>query len=461
MPPILDRRSFLIAGSLTALASTRALGANDTIRVGVIGAGGRMRGLLDAADKAGSYQIIAASDVYAPHRDAVKERSNGLATTHLDYHEVLDKDIDAVIIASPDHWHVRMAVDALAAGKDVYLEKPVTHTIEEGATLTHALRSSKQILQCGMQQRSWTHFRDAVDLIQGGSLGRITQVRTYWWQNYERQAESKPIDTRVLDWKLWLGSAPEQSFSEEKFKHWRWFWNFGGGAMTDLFTHWIDVVHWAMKSDAPHAAQMLADKYVFDQWDCPDTVQAAFRYPGFDVVYEGMMSSSIDDGGLEFRGNEATLKIDRSGFAIYREKAQTAQNPMEPSLTWRIFSSASGREKSQTRLWKPGWLPHALATWAIWHTSKEVRLNGHRRCPSERPGSYLSVFQRRVLILGQAEIHTPRPIAVPWSNACRSVELLNPPLRPIIVRILSGVANVSLRGSEVFKSDSRNWQCQP
>jgi predicted dehydrogenase len=186
-----------------------------------------------------------------------------------------------------------------------------------------------------MQQRSWTHFRDAVDVIQGGSLGRITQVRTYWWQNYGRQAESKPIDTQALDWKLWLGSAPEQSFSEEKFKHWRWFWDFGGGAMTDLFTHWIDVVHWAMKSDAPHAAQMLADKYVFDRWDCPDTIQAAFRYPGFDVVYEGMMSSSIDDGGLEFRGNEATLKIDRSGFAVYRENAQTAQNPvlMEKSFS--------------------------------------------------------------------------------------------------------------------------------
>ncbi len=99
-----------------------------------------------------------------------------------------------MFIASPDHWHVRMAVDALAAGKDVYLEKPVTHTLEEGATLTRAVRSSKQILQCGMQQRSWTHFRDAVDLIQGGSLGRITQVRTYWWQNYQRNWVPKPID---------------------------------------------------------------------------------------------------------------------------------------------------------------------------------------------------------------------------------------------------------------------------
>ena len=130
---MLNRRNFIIASGLTALASTRVLGANDTLRLGVIGAGQRMKGLLDSADKLGAYpyQIVAVSDVYAPHRDEVKERSNGIATTHLDYHEVLAQDIDAVLIASPDHWHVRMAVDALAAGKDVYLEKPVTHTMRK------------------------------------------------------------------------------------------------------------------------------------------------------------------------------------------------------------------------------------------------------------------------------------------------------------------------------------------
>src|SRR6266581_3794988 len=332
---MISRRSFLVTSGLTALAATRVWGANDTIRIGVIGAGRRMRNLLDAADKVGPYQIVAVSDVYAPHRDAVKERSNGVATTHLDYHEVLQQEIDAVFIASPDHWHVRMAVDALAAGKDVYLEKPVTHTLEEGATLTRAVRSSKQILQCGMQQRSWTHFRDAVDLIQAGSLGRVVQVRTYWWQNYHRNWPAKPINQQALDWKLWLGGAPEQAFSEEKFSHWRWFWNFGGGAMTDLFTHWIDVVHWAMKSDQPRQAFMLADKYVFEEWDCPDTIQAGFRYPGFDVVYEGMMNSSIDDGGIEFRGTEATLKIDRGGFTLHREGAGRDQNPVVKADSFR------------------------------------------------------------------------------------------------------------------------------
>jgi predicted dehydrogenase len=331
----LDRRSFLVAGGLTALASTRVLGANDTLRVGVIGAGGRMGDLLNAADKAGNYQIAAVSDVYAPRCDAIKQRSNGVATTHSNYREVLDKEMDAVLIASPDHWHVRMAADALAAGKDVYLEKPVTHAIEEGVILAHAVRSSNRILQCGMQQRSWSHFRDAVDLIQGGSLGRVTQVRTYWWQNYAAAGRPKPVDTQALDWKRWLGGAPDQPFSEEKFYRWRWFWDFGGGAMTDLFTHWIDVVHWAMKSDQPRGAQMLADKYIFEQWDCPDTVQAALRYPGFDVVYEGMMASSIDDGGLDFRGAEATLKLNRSGFGVYREGVPGKDNPVVRAESFR------------------------------------------------------------------------------------------------------------------------------
>jgi predicted dehydrogenase len=330
------RRSFLIASGLTALASTRILGANDTLRIGVIGAGGRMGGLLKAADQAGQqYQIVAVSDVYAPRRDAVKARSNGIATTHADYREVLQQQLDAVIIASPDHWHVRMAADALSAGKDVYLEKPVTHTIEEGTTLQHAVRSSKQILQCGMQQRSWSHFRDAVDLIQGGSLGRVPQVRAYWWQNYRFFMTPKPIDTQALDWKQWLGGAPDQPLTEEKFYRWRWFWNFGGGAMTDLFTHWIDVAHWAMKSDQPRQAQMLADKFIFDQWECPDTVQAALRYPGFDVVYEGMMASSIDDGGLEFRGTEATLKLNRSGFTVYHEDVQPKDVPVVKADSFR------------------------------------------------------------------------------------------------------------------------------
>ncbi len=323
-----NRRSFLVASGLTALAATRAVGANDSIRLGAIGCGGRMRNILDSADTNGGFELVAGCDVYEPHREAIRTRSADLASTHLDYHELLDKkDIDAVAIAAPDHWHVRMACDAVAAGKDVYLEKPVTHTLEEGDTLIKAVRDSKRIVQCGMQQRSWAHFADAVNLIQSGSIGRITRVRTFWYQNYQERPPLKHIDAQLLDWKRWLDGAPDQPYDEEKYRHWRWFWNFGGGAFTDLFTHWIDVVHWAMKDDAPKLTQAMGDKYFFDKWDCPDTVQAILRYRDFEVGYDGTMVSSIDDGGLEFRGTHGTLKLDRGGFEIFREHIK-GENPL-------------------------------------------------------------------------------------------------------------------------------------
>jgi predicted dehydrogenase len=268
----------------------------------------------------------------------MRQRYINLQSTHLDYREVLDnKNIDAVFIATPDHWHVTILTDAVAAGKDVYVEKPVTHRLDEGEPVIRAVRESKRIVQCGMQQRSWTHFKSAADLIQGGSIGRVTRVRTYWYQNYQERPPIKHIDANLLDWKRWLGNAPDQPYAEEKYRRWRWFWNFGGGAMTDLFTHWIDVVHWAMNSPAPKLVQGMGDTYFFDQWECPDTVQSILRYPNFEVAYEGTMVSSVDDGGLEFRGTTGTLKINRSQFAIYREGVRGA----EPSLSERSFEDGT------------------------------------------------------------------------------------------------------------------------
>jgi predicted dehydrogenase len=322
-----DRRRFLVASGISALAAGRALGANDTLRIAAIGCGGRMHSLLSAAEQAGGATLVAVSDVYQPRTDEIRQRTSDTVSAHVDYRPILDrKDVDAVIIASPDHWHLQIATDALAAGKDVYLEKPVTHTLEQGEPLIKAVRSSTRILQCGMQQRSWVHFQSAVDLMQAGNIGRITQIRTYWYQNYQNRV-LKPVNTDLLDWKRWLGSAPDQPFTPEKFYTWRWFWDFGAGAFTDLFTHWIDVVHWAMKSDMPQRVNALGDTYVLDTLQCPDTVEAMLRYPGFQVSYEGTMVSSIDDGGLEFRGTDATLKITRAGFTIDRE-GRRIQNPV-------------------------------------------------------------------------------------------------------------------------------------
>ncbi len=315
-----NRRAFLVSAGLTALASKRVVGANDRIRIGLLGSGGRSRELLYALDVSGGNEIVAVCDVYEPRRQSTIAKLKTSPKESGEYRQVLDdKDVDAVVIAAPDHWHVPMTTDAVAAGKDVYVEKPVTHTLEDGDPLIKAVRATDRIVQCGMQQRSWEHFRTAADMIQAGKIGKVTQVRTYWFQNYQRHDAPPQIDTTKLDWKKWLGSAPDQPFVLDRYLTWRWYWDFGGGAMTDLFTHWIDVVHMAMKSDAPRQAQMLGGKYEFTERDCPDTVNASYEYPGFLVSYDGTMVSSIDDGGLAFRGTVATLKLTRERLQVYPE----------------------------------------------------------------------------------------------------------------------------------------------
>ena len=316
-----NRRNFLTATTLTALSQSRILGANERIRVGILGVGGRSRDLLHALEASGGNEVTAVCDVYEPRRKAALPRAVSGSQDYQDYHLVLDrKDIDAVVIASPDHWHVPMITDAVAAGKDVYCEKPVTHTLEEGEPLIKAVRATDRIVQCGMQQRSWQHFRTAADMIQAGKLGKVTQVRTYWFQNYGGTRAKRPeVNLSQLDWKRWLGAAPDQPFDADRFFTWRWYWDFGGGAMTDLFTHWIDVVHMVMKTDAPRQAQMMGNRYEFKNRDCPDTLNANFEYSGFLVSYDGTMVSSVDDGGLEFRGTEATMKLNRERFQIYPE----------------------------------------------------------------------------------------------------------------------------------------------
>ena len=316
-----NRRTFLIAGAaITALSQSRVAGANNRIRIGAIGTGGRMRELMNALARDPDHEVVALCDVYEPRRKQARERFAPDAKEHADYRELLDRhDIDAVVIASPDHWHVPMTIDAVASGKDVYVEKPVTHSLEEGPKLVKAVRDSGRIVQTGMQQRSWEHFQTAVEMVRAGKLGKITLVRTYWFQNYLRRGPRPKIELDKLDWKRWLGSAPDQPFDVDRFTTWRWYWDFGGGALTDLFTHWVDVVHWAMASDTPQLAQALGNRYAFSNWDCPDTIQASFQYPNFMTIYDGSMVCSLEDGGLVFRGTDAEMKLDRVRLAVIPE----------------------------------------------------------------------------------------------------------------------------------------------
>lgn len=312
----------MLASSLPA--SAKILGANDRIRIGAIGTGGRMRSLLSYAKNQPDTDIVSLCDVYEPNIERIATTlkiSN--AKPVRDYRAVLDdKNIDAVIIATPDHWHVKIATDAVAAGKDVYVEKPITHTLEEGESIIKAVEASKRVVQVGMQQRSWSHFIDGKKIIDEDKLGQITTVRMWWYQNYPASGHSNKIAYDKLDQKAWLGNAPAQELTPQKFYWWRWYWNFGGGALTDLMCHWIDVVHWYMGVTTPTTAVTVGNRYVLD-WECPDTINCVLEYPkNFTASYHGTMTSSIDDGGLELRGTKGTMKLDRERLAVFSESGQ-------------------------------------------------------------------------------------------------------------------------------------------
>lgn len=325
----ITRRKFLqesaLAGAaanvLGGLAPASVLGTNDTIRVGVMGTGERGQYLMTLFKQVPAAEIVAVCDVYAPRRAEALKIAGERAQSHLDYRELLDrKDVDAVVISAPDHWHKQMLLDALAAGKDIYLEKPIMHSIEEGVEIVRAVAASQRLVQTGTQQRSWDHWILGKQIVDSGKLGKITFIHTYWYQNYLEWRKTLPeVDVGLLDWKRFLGEAPEQPFTPEKFYWWRWFWDFGGGILTDLLTHWIDVIQWYMHQPVPSTATTTGDVYRMN-WQAPDTLTAAYEYPGdFMVTFTGAINSGVDDGGIEFRGSEATLKIDRAHLAVYPE----------------------------------------------------------------------------------------------------------------------------------------------
>jgi predicted dehydrogenase len=355
----LGRRRFLGAsvGATTALLAgwrpspASALGANDRVRIGVIGTGGRARGLMKHLKELPGQEMVAVSDVYEPRMLEAVEIAGGKAAKVLDYRRMLDdKEVHAVLIGAPDHWHKTMTLEAIAAGKDVYVEKPVSHSIDEGVAMVTAVEASKQVVQTGTQQRSWDHWILGKQIVDSGKLGQVTFVGTYWYQLRSTQPLPE-VDVARLDWKRWLGSARDQPFDAERFLQWRHFKDFGGGVLTDLLTHWIDVVHWYMGVDTPLTALATGRNYLMKTWEWPDAVTATLEYPkDFMVTHSGTYGSSIDDGGLEFRGDRGTLKIDRERLLVFSEESRKPGSPFTPEPEIHVRSLGDG-SVSHLRNW--------------------------------------------------------------------------------------------------------------
>lgn len=329
----LPRREFLetlgigAVGMLTAgyTATARGYAANETLSVACIGTGGRCQRLMKSLATIPGVKIVGVCDVWDVRLEEGHKLADAKAFKSKNYEEVLArKDVDAVLIGAPDHWHVPLTIAACAAGKDVYVEKPLTHDLAEGAAVIEAQNRHKKIVQVGTQQRSMPHFLEAAKIIAAGKLGPIYKVHLTWNRNQDRAKKpSQTIDPKTVDWKTFLGSAKPQPFDEYRFRQWRWFWDFGGGIFTDLMVHFIDVVHWYLKLDHPATAVSIGDYFhAKDLWETPDTVQTLLRYPDRDlqVYFEGTFSNARNGAMLEFMGSEGTLYLDRGRYEIHPER---------------------------------------------------------------------------------------------------------------------------------------------
>ncbi len=328
----LKRRRFLGqvgAGTVGAVAAShlgtaRACAANEAVRVGCIGTGGRCRQLMRAAKEIAGVRLVAVCDINDRHLEMGKQLAEDGAFATRNYHEMLGRDdIDAVIIGSPDHWHVPMAADACTAGKDVYVEKPLTHNLAEGEEIIDAQNQNKRIVQVGTQQRSMPQFHKAREIIRSGAIGKVVKVHLTWNRNAPVGRKHRySIDPKTVDWKRFLGNAPKQPYDEYRLRNWRWFWDFGGGIFTDLMVHYIDATHWLLDLDHPTTATSIGDTFQGDGlWETPETVQTLLRYPDkqVQVYFEGTFSNARSRAMLEFMGTKATLYLDRGRYEIHPE----------------------------------------------------------------------------------------------------------------------------------------------
>lgn len=304
-------------------------GPADRVNAAFIGFGIRGNILMEAARQTGQANLLVACDCYQGHLDRAKERTGGkIETNFAQYKKVLDrKDVDAVIVATPDHWHLPIVLDALQAGKDVYIEKPMTHIVEEGPKIVKAVKRSNRVLQAGSQGRSSALQKKAREIVKSGQLGKVTKVVASYNRNSSTGAWNYPIPPDLkngvnFNWEEWLGSAPQHDFDPERVFRYRKYWDYSGGISTDLFVHLITSIHFIM--DAAMPKSVFADGGILfrkDGREVPDTLDAVFEYPEEFQVNMGSTfnNASTAEQGMQFLGTEGSLVLAGGGMTVASE----------------------------------------------------------------------------------------------------------------------------------------------
>lgn len=344
-----NRRSF-IKKSSAALVGTGAaflfpmemlaairkdVGANDRINVGLIGCKGMGFADLTSMLKMSDIAVIALCDVderVLAQRTADLEKAGVKKPKwYKDYRKLLEnKDIDVVIIGTPDHWHCLLLTDAIKAGKDVYCEKPIANSVQECNIMLQTVHAGNRMVQIGQWQRSQPHFVDAINFVHSGQLGNIRLAKAWAYQGWMGSIPVLP-DAPVpegVDYKMWLGPAQDRPFNPNRFHfNFRWYWDYAGGLMTDWGVHLMDYALYGMKASTPKSVMALGGKFAYpdDAEETPDTLQTIYEYDGFSILWEH--ATGIDGGnygrdhGIAFIGNKGTLVLDRNGWEVIPEVA--------------------------------------------------------------------------------------------------------------------------------------------
>jgi predicted dehydrogenase len=423
--PSLTRRVFLKTSAATLWAKSSVLGANNTIRLALIGCSSQGNGDLRDCLKLPDAKAVAICDVDQSRLTKARKRLSEPVETVTDFRRILDrKDIDAVIIATPDHWHAIPAIQALQAGKDVYLEKPIGHTIREGQLLVKAVNESGRIASVGLQQRTGTLFLKAREVIQSGQLGKVSHVHCWnAWNDHanfeggERQlknlADSAPPDG--VDYDFWLGPAPKRPFNANRYNGtYLYYWDYSGGMTITWGVHLIDSAMHLMNVTAPLSVTATGGRFALkDDRDTPDTVEQVFEFPNFILTYSCRHANAFTSGGaasdhgMQFFGTAGTLLLNRNGYQIITE----GKKP-------EIIKSAEGLDA--------GWTTHQRNFMECLRNRQQpncTMLTGHRATTAcqlaniaYRTGHKIRWDATREQIIGDAEATRlmTKPYRAPW-----------------------------------------------
>jgi predicted dehydrogenase len=347
----ITRRAFTqsatAASVTTALSYARILGANDQVRTGFIALGNRGDQVLDAFLKQPDCAVTAVCDIHQPYMDFASKKIGASPQQYKDYRKLIElKDLDAVVICTPDHWHALQMTQACAAGKDVYVEKPLSLTISEGRAMVNAARQHKRVTQVGIHRRSSAFIKEACDIVKSGAIGQVMMVRAFHIQNEWPKGIGNPPDEAPpagFDWEAWLGPAPKRVYNKNRtFYRFRWFWDYSGGQLTNFGVHYLDTIHQGLGTDAPLAVTAMGGRLAIkDNREIPDTLEVSWLYPNnvmvtFTQINANSHAAGLNRGEIEFRGTKGTLYVQSNGYELVPDAISPneflARTPLDRSL---------------------------------------------------------------------------------------------------------------------------------